>query len=730
MELRELLRAAGRGIVLVASLVLLGCGGGEDRITTLSSDGPAFVEGTAMLGTVTGATVTAVELNANGAELHTLVTTSTDGQGSYHFLLGPGYQGGPILLKLRGGGGATALCDVTGGCGDGYEWGAAVPLASSVEMRALLPPASSGARIHAQITPFTHMAEARARANAGGLSAAVINAANSEVSHLVGVDVLATTPADLLDELSVSSADGRVYAAFISAATAWMVENGGYQAGLAALAQMFLDGQFTQVDGDYAFIEALAGYLREEADAIFPEAETPAEVAHAVAVLDEADVGCESDGSCVYDPEPASAPAASVAVAASVAAVEDPAVAQARALVEELRGWFYSIGDLEDPLAPFQADLGPGLQFIRAQIAIGQDIGDTDFLPDRIGHADNGRHLHFRMAFDHVLNFARIHIVPARFVHFLGSPDDGVGTVRIAPAEVSGGKPSVLAQCFGGCIRALPVAEHVVDRAGLNFAGDAIFLDDVGAVREANFNAVYGPADTAGEDRKVAHRRDKGHAAAALRHTVIGGERCTVLQEAGEHVVWHGRAFPYDQLNRGKVRLCECLLGILQLEHAGHGRPERQAFLLHEFQRPAGREVFEETERTASHERRCRYVHNTADMVDRKIVERAQRRYRPDPVLLETEFHDAFMMQKGALGPSGRSGCIDDHAGIPPTAGVARRSQRFFRHVFAFRREGGKAGHARRDAARVFIEDHDLPDRGMALGQLAEFRCVVAPVNG
>ncbi len=246
MELREVLRAAGQGIVFVASLVLLGCGGGEDRVTTLSSDGPAFVEGTAMLGTVTGATVTAVELNANGAELHTLVTTSTDGQGSYHFLLGPGYEGGPILLKLRGGGGATALCDVAGGCGDGYEWGAAVPLASSVEMRALLPPATSGARIQAQITPFTHMAEARARANAGGLSAAVINAANSEVSHLVGVDVLATVPADLLDELSVSSADGRVYAAFISAASAWMVENGGYQAGLAALAQMFLDGQFTQ----------------------------------------------------------------------------------------------------------------------------------------------------------------------------------------------------------------------------------------------------------------------------------------------------------------------------------------------------------------------------------------------------------------------------------------------------------------------------------------------------
>ncbi len=33
-------------------------------------------------------------------------------------------------------------------------------------------------------------------------------------------------------------------------------------------------------------------------------------------------------------------------------------MAQARALVEELRGWFYSIGDLQDPLTPFQADLG------------------------------------------------------------------------------------------------------------------------------------------------------------------------------------------------------------------------------------------------------------------------------------------------------------------------------------------------------------------------------------
>ncbi len=211
---------------IIATLGLTACGGGggssssDDGTTSFS----ASSSGTAAKGIISGGIVTATEVST-GNEVGTALT---DIDGKYQLTIGSNYQGGPIQLTITADADTQMKCDATEGCGtrpadDGITDTDAVvdfgewykPGAGGVQMRALIPAASNGATISASITPFTEMAAARAGA---APTADSIAAANSEVTSLLGVNILNTPPVDITSLPAGASATEIAYAALASAA--------------------------------------------------------------------------------------------------------------------------------------------------------------------------------------------------------------------------------------------------------------------------------------------------------------------------------------------------------------------------------------------------------------------------------------------------------------------------------------------------------------------------------
>lgn len=221
---QTLFKRTALSAAIIATLGLTACGGGGG---SSSSDGDstfsATSSGTAAKGIISGGIVTATEVTS-GNEVGTAIT---DNEGKYQLTIGSNYQGGPVQLTINADADTQMKCDATDGCGtraddiadtdtniDFGEW--YKPGEGGIQMRALLPSASNGAAISASITPFTEMAANRAEQD--GISEDSIAAANSEVTSLLGVNILNTPPVDITALPADASATEIAYAALASAA--------------------------------------------------------------------------------------------------------------------------------------------------------------------------------------------------------------------------------------------------------------------------------------------------------------------------------------------------------------------------------------------------------------------------------------------------------------------------------------------------------------------------------
>jgi hypothetical protein len=233
------------------------------------------------------------------------------------------------------------VCDVQPDC-NGTAFGASIDLASTFSMQALLPSAQNGDEISAQITPFTHMAAARVATSPDGYTADAVKLANSEISQLVGVDVLYTSPVDITDPAIVdaSASEQLVYSAFTAGIGALLFDATSLEAGMQELADTFADGLFDGAD-PISILEIIAAVEAQAAASGIDSLELAQVIATIEAQLEDLDGDGEADD---YNPEPVDA--------ATLTAVE-----QARELISQVRTFASSIAELEAPAQAFSADL-------------------------------------------------------------------------------------------------------------------------------------------------------------------------------------------------------------------------------------------------------------------------------------------------------------------------------------------------------------------------------------
>ena len=315
MKYRERFNMA---VIPAAVLLLSACGGGGSDNDGGSGGGPsvpASASGTAGKGIIIGGAVEALEITAG--RLESRGTTVTNSAGGYSLDISSTYGGGPLVIRISGGGSAAMKCDVQAGCG-ATLFGNTLPLSSSFVMNTLLPAVDSGADLQRCITPLTHLAAARAAELAGGnlanVTAANANAALSEVGSLVGgLDVLRTCIIDLTDPAKVADAtSAQLAASGLAAAVLSIGETGNPAQALADLAEDFVGGVIAKAD-----LQALIDSASSELAAVDPGAENN------VAYLQVAQNIENTDGDTI-DPMPN-------------ANVSSPALAQGKALVEEVR---------------------------------------------------------------------------------------------------------------------------------------------------------------------------------------------------------------------------------------------------------------------------------------------------------------------------------------------------------------------------------------------------------
>ena len=347
------------GLMMVSLFGVVACGGGGG-----SDDGGGGAEpqafsasssGVASKGIIKSGDVVAEELDATGQVLATVGSGETDAKGAYSLSIGSNYKGGPLLLTIRGKADGTTkmVCDVLPNCGTGVDFGDDMPLDATFSMTSIIPPVANGAKVTAQITPFTHMAARRALA-ASTVDEATVKSAISEVNQIVGVNILDVPPLDITDDAQVAAAQGSgklVYAAFVAGAGGVAMGGGDLQKGLDDMATAFEDGALTT--GEAMTAEDLVTAVQTVATGRSINDSNLQQVINTV----EAQIGKNGE----FDPEPIPT--------ATLTAVE-----QARSVVAQARAMGTSLATLEAPAEAFDVNL----QTARAVLdANSQQLGDT-----------------------------------------------------------------------------------------------------------------------------------------------------------------------------------------------------------------------------------------------------------------------------------------------------------------------------------------------------------------
>ena len=170
--------------VLLLTIGLGGCGSGGGNSFSDGSgstpDSAATLQGAAVKGPVSGATVTAFAIE-NGAMGAQIGSATTDAQGNFTMPLSD--YTGPVLLQMSGG---SYTDEATG---------QPVSMAEGEVMTAVMPSLpSTGTIANTNITPLTSMAQAMAQNMPGGMTVANITVANDTVTRYFMVGDILTTP--------------------------------------------------------------------------------------------------------------------------------------------------------------------------------------------------------------------------------------------------------------------------------------------------------------------------------------------------------------------------------------------------------------------------------------------------------------------------------------------------------------------------------------------------------
>ncbi len=178
-------------IILLACLIIIsGCGsGGGGSDNNSSGQGSNYIYGIASKGPIRDGFVTAYPLDENGTQGNKVlgIPTFTDIHGSY--VINIGSYTGNVLVEVKGG---KYTDEATGKETDNEILRAAVTLVKG--------------DVVVMVTPFTEIAVQKALAD-GGLTTDKIDIANLLVSTMTGgVNIINTTPADVTNAESLTSA--------------------------------------------------------------------------------------------------------------------------------------------------------------------------------------------------------------------------------------------------------------------------------------------------------------------------------------------------------------------------------------------------------------------------------------------------------------------------------------------------------------------------------------------
>lgn len=329
--------------IMLVALLLSACGGGGgggDGGTTPTATSKGSASGVVSKGIIRHGIVTAYELDASGNKLRAVGTATTDNSGRYNLTLDGNYEGGPVLLELSADGSATKMvCDVSAGCSDGANtanFGQELTLSNNFKMRAIIPPVGNGTSISAQITPFTEMATARLEklTVAGGtVDATSVNNANAEVSQIVGLNILTVEPVDITAPSGSETNEQLVYAAF--SAGAGSLISADMTQGMQDIDDAFSDGILSVTD--------ISDLLAAIEDETISRQISIGESDNGALWQQLAVIQAQVDPTSGYDPEPPQA--------------ESTELAQAKAIVSELRTWADSVNTLDDPANAFAMDI-------------------------------------------------------------------------------------------------------------------------------------------------------------------------------------------------------------------------------------------------------------------------------------------------------------------------------------------------------------------------------------
>ena len=213
----------------ISAIVATGCGGGTtttstptttdnetSTISTPPSSTPTTIDGAAAKGIVSNGIITAYEFDAQGAKGNAVGNATTDANGSYSLTLDATYDGtSALLIELTANATTRMVCDALNGCGDTARGETFTPPADFL-LRTILPAATAGSTINAQVTPFTDMAASIITANADA-SETAIQAAIKKVTELVGVNIIETKPVDITKDISNESIEAQHYALMLAA---------------------------------------------------------------------------------------------------------------------------------------------------------------------------------------------------------------------------------------------------------------------------------------------------------------------------------------------------------------------------------------------------------------------------------------------------------------------------------------------------------------------------------
>jgi len=239
MKLKK--KFAGKWIVflLLAFAPIAGCdGGGGEGSVSPNPSGSGVISGTATKGPVSGATITAWAINANGTKGTQIASAQTDGQGNFSIPMGN--HSGPVMLLMSEG---TYLDEATG---------SQMSMHPNDVMTCVIPSMPAGSTVNGiQITPLTSMAQSMAQNMSGGMSEANITQANKAMGQYFGVnDILATRPLDpIVNGSGTSATQGTRNYGMTIAAMSQYAKNIGMPHSSGMVTVMMNDASDSAMDG-------------------------------------------------------------------------------------------------------------------------------------------------------------------------------------------------------------------------------------------------------------------------------------------------------------------------------------------------------------------------------------------------------------------------------------------------------------------------------------------------